>query len=86
MWWIYQTNGKQVWDEHNGRDAFFLGLQIKQNANGTIICQQKYINELLKRFHTEEPKPIDTLIRTPSKLDLDKRGPSINKNYVQRNH
>ena len=29
---------------------FFLGLPIKQTSNGTMIHQQKYIKELLKRF------------------------------------
>jgi len=33
-----------------GELNFFLGLQIKQNSNGTMIHQQKYIKELLKRY------------------------------------
>ncbi|XP_070032929.1 uncharacterized protein [Nicotiana tomentosiformis] len=33
-----------------GELNFFLGLQIKQNLNGTLIHQQKYVKELLKRF------------------------------------
>ena len=41
---------------------FFIGLQIKQISNGTMIHQQKYIKELFKRFRMDSPKPIDTPI------------------------
>ena len=40
----------------------FLGLQIKQSSNDTMIHQQKYIKELLKRFGMDLAKPIDTPI------------------------
>ena len=43
-----------------GELNFFLGLQIKKTSNGTIIHQQKYVNELLKRFGMDSVKPIDT--------------------------
>jgi len=33
-----------------GKINFFLGLQIKQTSNGTMIHHQKYIKELLERF------------------------------------
>ena len=36
-----------------GELNFFLGLQIKQTSNGTMIHQQKYVKELLKRFGIE---------------------------------
>jgi len=45
-----------------GELNFFLGLQIKQTSNGTIIHQQKYIKELFRRFGMKSGKPIDTLI------------------------
>ena len=32
---------------------FFLGLQIKQTSNRTMIHQQKYVKELLKHFWDE---------------------------------
>jgi len=37
---------------------FFLGLQIKQTSNGTMIYQKKYFKELLKRFGMNSAKPI----------------------------
>lgn len=66
-----------------GELNFFLGLQIKQGAFRTTICQQKYIQELFKRFYTEDAKPIDTPINTSSKLDLDEPGPSVMKPCIE---
>ena len=51
--------------------TFFLGLQIKQTLNGTVIHQQKYIKELLKRFGMDSSKPIDTPISPSTKLVMD---------------
>ena len=49
----------------------FLGLQIKQTSNGTMIHQQKYIKELLKKFGMDSSKPIDTPISPSTKLVVD---------------
>ena len=54
-----------------GELNFFLGLQIKQTSNGTMIHQQKYIKEPLKRFDMDSSKPIDTHISPSTKLVLD---------------
>jgi len=62
-----------------GELNFFLGLQIKQNSNGTMIHQQKYIKELLKRFKIEDSKEIDTPNATSTKLDIDKPGSSVDQ-------
>lgn len=42
------------------------------------ICQEKYIKELLKKFHMMDAKPIDTLMGTNSKLDVDEPNPMMN--------
>ncbi|XP_070043045.1 uncharacterized mitochondrial protein AtMg00810-like [Nicotiana tomentosiformis] len=62
-----------------GELNFFLGLQIKQNPNGTMIHQQKYVKELLKRFKMEDSKEIDTPIATATKLDIDEPGSSVDQ-------
>ncbi|XP_070050842.1 uncharacterized mitochondrial protein AtMg00810-like [Nicotiana tomentosiformis] len=60
-----------------GELNFFLGLQIKQTSIGTMIHQQKYIKELLKKLNMDSSKSIDTLIATATKLDLDEEGKSV---------
>ncbi|XP_070050221.1 uncharacterized protein [Nicotiana tomentosiformis] len=45
-----------------GELNFFFGLQIKQTPTETMIHQQKYIKELLKKFNMDSSKCIDTPI------------------------
>ena len=45
-----------------GELNIFLGLQIKQTSNGTMIHQQKYVKELIKPFGMGLAKHIDTPI------------------------
>ena len=52
-----------------GELNFFLGLQIKQTSNDTMI-HQKYMKEL-KKFGMDSSKPIDTPISPLTKLIMD---------------
>ena len=60
-----------------GELNFFLGLQIKQTSNGTMIHQQKYVKELIKRFGMGLAKPIDTSISPSTRLVMDDGSPSV---------
>ena len=60
-----------------GELNFFLGLQIKQTSNNTMIYQQKYVKELLKRFGMGSAKPIDTAISLLTRLVMDDGSPSV---------
>jgi len=60
-----------------GELNFFLDLQIKQTSNGTMIHQQKYVKELIKRFGMETAKPIDTPISPSTRLVMDDRSLSV---------
>ena len=51
---------------------FFLGLQIKQLKEGTVINQVKYIRDLLKKFTLEEVKSKSTPMGSSFKLDMNK--------------
>nr|XP_016477335.1 PREDICTED: uncharacterized mitochondrial protein AtMg00810-like [Nicotiana tabacum] len=62
-----------------GELNFFLSLQVKQTPKGTMISQQKYIKELLKRFEMESSKIIDTPITTTTRLDMDEPGSPVNE-------
>ena len=57
---------------------FFLGLQIKQLKEGTLINQAKYIRDLLKRFNMEKAKTMKTPMSSSIKLDKDEKGKSVN--------
>ena len=50
-----------------GELNLFLGLQIKQTERGTMIHQQKYVKELLKKYGTG------------TRLDEDSNGKSVNE-------
>ncbi|XP_015161836.1 uncharacterized mitochondrial protein AtMg00810-like [Solanum tuberosum] len=56
-----------------GELNFFLGLQIKQIPTSTLIHQQKYVRELLKKFN------MSTHIATATKLNLDETCASIDQ-------
>nr|GEZ59302.1 putative ribonuclease H-like domain-containing protein [Tanacetum cinerariifolium] len=58
--------------------TFFLGLQVKQKADGILINQDKYVAEILKKFGLTKGKsastPIDTekpLLKDPDGEDVD---------------
>ena len=60
-----------------GELQFFLGLQIKQLKEGLFICQEKYTNELLKKFGMENCKVAKTPMSTSIKLDKDENGINV---------
>ena len=67
-----------------GELNFFLSLQIKQTSNETMIHQQKYVKELIKRFGIESAKPIDTPISPSTRLIMDDGSPSIEEKSYRR--
>jgi len=68
-----------------GELNFFLGLQIKQTSNGTMMHQQKYVKELLKQCGMESTKPVDTPISPSTRLVMDDGSPSVEeKSYRGR--
>jgi len=57
-----------------GEVSLFLGLQIEQKPEGTLIHQANYVQDILKRFKIEDCKPISTpmetrVVLTPKKED-----------------
>jgi hypothetical protein len=52
-------------------------LQIKQGKKGTMIHQQKYLRELIKKFGMDESRAYDTPMSSTTKLDLDEKGKPI---------
>jgi hypothetical protein len=62
-----------------GELKYFLGFQIKQLQEGTIISQTKYIQDNLKKFGMKDGKPIKTPMGTNGHLDLDTGGKSVDQ-------
>nr|GEV05962.1 hypothetical protein [Tanacetum cinerariifolium] len=61
-----------------GELTFFLGLQVKQKPDGIFISQDKYVDEILRKFGLTDGKlastPIDTekpLLKDPDGEDVD---------------
>nr|GEV91925.1 hypothetical protein [Tanacetum cinerariifolium] len=54
--------------------TFFLGLQVKQRKDGIFISQDKYVNEILKKFGFSDVKTASTPIETHKTLLKDEKG------------
>lgn len=66
-----------------GKLNYFLELHIKWTLTETLIHQQKYVEELLKRFKMEESEDIDTPIATATKLDADEICPLVEQKLYE---
>jgi hypothetical protein len=62
-----------------GELKYFLGFQIKQLQEGTVINQTKYIQDILKKFGMKNGKPIKTSMGTNGHLNLDTGGKSVDQ-------
>ena len=51
-----------------GEFSYFMGLQVKQNEEGTFICQSKYTRNLLKKFGMQDCSSASTLMATATKI------------------
>jgi hypothetical protein len=54
-----------------GELTFFLGIQVKQIKQGTVVHQAKYTKDLMKKFNMDELKHVSTLMSMATSLDLD---------------
>ncbi|KAJ9542154.1 hypothetical protein OSB04_028660 [Centaurea solstitialis] len=62
-----------------GELNFFLGIQVKQNPDGIIINQSKYIKDMLKKFKMSDCSPIKTPMPTGNLLGPDLAGKSVDQ-------
>ncbi|CAH9114185.1 unnamed protein product, partial [Cuscuta epithymum] len=49
---------------------YFLGIQARRNSQGLFISQEKYITDLLRRFHLHTVKPVRTPLPSRTTLSL----------------
>ncbi|GJT90059.1 putative ribonuclease H-like domain-containing protein [Tanacetum coccineum] len=60
-----------------GELTFFLGLQVKQKKDGIFISQDKYVDEILKKFRFTEVKTASTPMETQKPLLKDEDGEEV---------
>ncbi|KAK9111637.1 hypothetical protein Scep_019156 [Stephania cephalantha] len=54
-----------------GLMSYFLGLEVKQNDAGILLSQEKYLNDLLKKFQMQECNPVKIPLSTNQKFCAD---------------
>ncbi|GJX19778.1 uncharacterized mitochondrial protein-like protein [Tanacetum coccineum] len=60
-----------------GELTFFLGLQMKQKKDGIFISQDKYVEEILKKFGFIDVKTASTPMETEKPLLKDEDGEEV---------
>ena len=60
-----------------GELTFFLELQVKQLEEGTFIHQEKYANDLVKKFGLDNCKKADIPMSSSLKIDKDEGGKKV---------
>ncbi|GJU55623.1 putative ribonuclease H-like domain-containing protein [Tanacetum coccineum] len=60
-----------------GELTFFLGLQVKQKADGIFISQDKYVTDILKKFDFQDIRPASTPMDTEKHLLKDSDGDDV---------
>ncbi|KAK1415074.1 hypothetical protein QVD17_30844 [Tagetes erecta] len=62
-----------------GEINFFLGLQVKQSADGIFINQSKFVEKLLKKFKMQDCQTIRTPSDVNCKIQSDPKGKSVDQ-------
>ncbi|KAK1406136.1 hypothetical protein QVD17_41423 [Tagetes erecta] len=62
-----------------GEINFFLGLQVKQSADGIFINQSKFVEKLLKKFKMQDCQTIRTPSDVNCKIQPDSKGKSVDQ-------
>lgn len=80
---IYTGNNSQMMEEFKkammqeyemtdlGLMRYFLGMQVKQRPGQIFISQEKYADDLLKKFNMQDCKPLATPMAMNEKLSKD---------------
>ncbi|KAI3773640.1 hypothetical protein L1987_48170 [Smallanthus sonchifolius] len=62
-----------------GEMTFFLGLQVKQSSEGTLIHQGKYVDDILEKFKFTEAQSATTPMSARPVLDADTTGVAVDQ-------
>ncbi|KAJ9558238.1 hypothetical protein OSB04_012852 [Centaurea solstitialis] len=66
-----------------GELTFFLGLQVKQKADGIFINQSKYVASMLQKFGMNDAKPTSTPMETHKHLTADVEGEEVDVHHYR---
>ncbi|GJX13244.1 hypothetical protein Tco_0205002 [Tanacetum coccineum] len=61
-----------------GELTFFLGLQVKQKPDGIFISQDKYVQDILKKFDMESVRPATTPFEASKPNSKDEPDDAVN--------
>ncbi|GJT80142.1 putative ribonuclease H-like domain-containing protein [Tanacetum coccineum] len=61
-----------------GELTFFLGLQVKQKPEGIFISQDKYVQDMLKKFDMESVRPATTPFEASKPKSKDEPNDAVN--------
>jgi hypothetical protein len=59
--------------------TFFLGIQVKQIKQGTLVHQAQYMKDLMKMFNMDELKTVSTPMSTAISLDPDENVEAVDQ-------
>ncbi|GJR19223.1 putative ribonuclease H-like domain-containing protein [Tanacetum coccineum] len=66
-----------------GELTFFLGLQVQQKKDGIFISQDKYVDEILRKFNYTDVKSASTLVDLEKPLVKDKDGTDVDEHLYR---
>lgn len=93
---IYTGNDKSMFEDFKksmmkefemsdlGLMHYFLGIEVKQVADGYFISQQKYTLEILSRFHMMSCNSVSTPTEVGLKLIKDDGGKKVNATHYKQ--
>ncbi|GKF63663.1 retrovirus-related pol polyprotein from transposon TNT 1-94, partial [Tanacetum coccineum] len=66
-----------------GKLTFFLGLQVHQKEDGIFISQDKYVDEILRKFNYTDVKSASTLVDLEKPLVKDGGGTDVDEHLYR---
>ncbi|GJU05126.1 putative ribonuclease H-like domain-containing protein [Tanacetum coccineum] len=81
---VTKSSGAHAFMSSMGELTFFLGLQVKQKADGIFISQDKYVAEILKKFDFVNVKTASTPMEDPEALAKGMCKPSHSKDLPSK--
>ena len=62
-----------------GKMKYFLGIEVKQCADGIFICQKRYAQEVLERFEMENANAVKNPIVPGTRLSKNDEGVRVDE-------